>query len=58
MSAVVDLACELIRRESITPNDGGCQQFLAELFEKNGFTVEHLDFNDVKNLCGTNRSAR
>ena len=53
MSKVVDLACELIRRPSITPDDGGIQAYLASLFAEAGFTVEHLDFEDVKNLWVT-----
>jgi succinyl-diaminopimelate desuccinylase len=53
MSKVVDLACELIRRPSVTPDDAGIQEFLADLFTKEGFTVEHLDFADVKNLWVT-----
>jgi succinyl-diaminopimelate desuccinylase len=53
MSRVVDLACELIRRASITPDDGGIQSYLADLFRESGFSVEHLDFGDVKNLWVT-----
>lgn len=53
MSKVVDLACELIRRPSVTPEDGGIQDYLADLFAENGFNVEHLDFGEVKNLWVT-----
>jgi succinyl-diaminopimelate desuccinylase len=53
MSKVVDLACELIRRSSITPDDGGIQAFLGSMFLAEGFSVEHLDFGDVKNLWVT-----
>ena len=53
MSKVVDLACELIRRASVTPDDGGIQAHLAEMFASNGFEVEHLDYGDVKNLWVT-----
>lgn len=49
MSKVVDLACELIRRQSVTPQDGGIQEFLTNLFEAKGFSVEHLNFGDVTN---------
>ncbi len=56
MSTVVDLACELIRRTSVTPDDGGIQAFLADLFAKAGFTVERLDCGDVKNLWVTHGS--
>ena len=50
MSHVVDLACELIRRQSITPNDGGCLDYLGGMFLAAGFKVRHLDFGEVKNL--------
>lgn len=50
MSKVVDLACELVRRQSVTPSDGGCQEYLSGLFMSTGFTVRHLDFGEVKNL--------
>jgi len=49
-SANLDLACELITRVSITPNDAGCQQILAQRLRKLGFTIEHLRFGDVDNL--------
>lgn len=56
MSKVVDLACELIRRPSVTPEDGGIQDYLADLFAENGFNVKHLDFGVVKNLWVTHGS--
>ena len=53
MSKVVDLACELIRRPSVTPDDGGILEYLASIFGDAGFVVEHLDFGEVKNLWVT-----
>lgn len=50
MSDTLDLAMELIRRESVTPDDGGCQQLIAERLEKLGFRAEHLRFEEVDNL--------
>lgn len=47
---VIDLLCELIRRQSVTPNDAGCQQLLAERLTRVGFECETLQFNDVTNL--------
>jgi succinyl-diaminopimelate desuccinylase len=49
-SATLDLARELISRVSVTPNDAGCQQVLAQRLRKLGFTIEHLRFGDVDNL--------
>jgi len=49
-SPTLDLTIDLIRRESVTPRDGGCQQAIAERLNRAGFLTEHLDFADVKNL--------
>ncbi len=49
-SATFDLARELISRISITPNDGGCQDLLAQRLAGLGFTIERLRFGDVDNL--------
>jgi succinyl-diaminopimelate desuccinylase len=50
MAEILDLAIELIRRPSVTPNDAGCQQFLIELLEPLDFEIERLEFGDVDNL--------
>jgi succinyl-diaminopimelate desuccinylase len=46
----LELACELIRRPSVTPDDRGCQQLLADRLQPLGFQVEHLRFGEVDNL--------
>ncbi len=46
----LELAKELIRRPSVTPDDAGCQQLMAERLEAIGFRCEHLRFGDVDNL--------
>lgn len=46
----LELAQALIRRPSVTPEDRGCQQLLAERLEALGFRCEHLRFGDVDNL--------
>lgn len=46
----LELACELISRHSVTPEDMGCQQLMAGRLEKIGFQVEHLRFDDVDNF--------
>jgi succinyl-diaminopimelate desuccinylase len=50
MSATFDLACELIRRPSVTPDDAGCQALMAERLRRLGFRIEPLRFGDVDNL--------
>lgn len=48
--ATLDLARQLIARTSVSPDDAGCQQLLAQQLESIGFTILQLDFEDVKNL--------
>ncbi len=50
---IVDLTCELIRRESVTPYDAGCQALIAERLGTAGFRIEHLPFGPVRNLWAT-----
>ena len=50
MSDSLALLKELISRESVTPEDAGCQQLLTKRLEKIGFVAEQLDFDDTKNL--------
>jgi len=49
-SATLDLAIELIRRPSVTPEDGGCQQLIGERLAHIGFTLEPMVFGEVSNL--------
>jgi succinyl-diaminopimelate desuccinylase len=44
------LAAELISRQSVTPNDGGCQALIAQRLSKSGFTAEPMRFGEVDNL--------
>lgn len=49
-SPTVTLARELIRIESVTPDDNGCQQVLSSRLESAGFSCEQMIFEDVTNL--------
>lgn len=49
-TATFELARELISRVSVTPNDGGCQDVLAQRLARLGFRIERLRFGDVDNL--------
>lgn len=49
----VELAMNLIRRASVTPDDAGCQALIAARLEKAGFAVTKLPFDDVSNLWAT-----
>jgi len=53
MSAVLDLACDLIARPSVTPDDAGCQLRIAQRLQAAGFAVEHLRFGAVDSLWAT-----
>ena len=46
----IELVQTLIRRPSISPNDEGCQQLIAERLEKLDFQIEWMPFNDTLNL--------
>ncbi len=50
MSEVLDLASELIRRRSLTPDDAGCQQLIAQRLQEAGFRCEPLRYGEVENL--------
>ena len=49
-SNTLALAQHLITQESVTPNDGGCQPYIAKRLEKYGFKAEFLPFGDTQNL--------
>ena len=50
MSSTVSLACQLIKKESITPYDKGCQNIIAERLKSFGFSKELIKIKDVDNL--------
>jgi len=56
VSEVLALARELIARPSVTPDDAGCQDLLAERLRRAGFAVRQIDFGDVRNLWATHGS--
>ncbi|SEQ66277.1 succinyl-diaminopimelate desuccinylase [Basfia succiniciproducens] len=49
-NTIINLAQDLIRRPSISPDDQGCQQVIAERLAKLGFNIEWMPFNDTINL--------
>lgn len=50
MSETLALLENLIRRESVTPEDAGCQDLLADRLVKLDFKEERLNFNDTQNI--------
>ena len=53
MSAVLDLTRDLIARESVTPDDAGCQALIAARLAAAGFTIKSMRHGDVDNLWAT-----
>ncbi|PMR76198.1 succinyl-diaminopimelate desuccinylase [Billgrantia endophytica] len=53
LSATLELALELIRRPSVTPDDLGCQELMIERLERLGFHIARLPFGDVENFWAT-----
>ncbi|MBU2709727.1 succinyl-diaminopimelate desuccinylase [Zooshikella harenae] len=49
-SPTLALACNLIARPSITPEDADCQTLLISRLQPLGFHVERLRFGDVENI--------
>ena len=50
LSPTLELTCELIRRNSVTPEDAGCQELMIERLEAVGFHVTKLPYGDVENF--------
>lgn len=50
MDATLELALDLLRRPSITPEDAGCQELLIARLVALGFQVERLRFGAVDNF--------
>lgn len=57
-SPTIQLAFELVRRASITPNDAGCQALIAERLAAIGFSCEWLNKNGVTNLWAVRGNGR
>ena len=47
---LLELARALVRCRSITPEDAGCQELIAELLGAGGFSAERMRFGPVDNL--------
>ena len=46
----LSIAKNLIARQSVTPEDAGCQDYFRELLGIDHFQFEQMDFHDTKNL--------
>ena len=52
------LTQDLIRRPSVSPEDQGCLQLIAQRLEAVGFRIEHMPFGPVENLWATHGNER
>jgi succinyl-diaminopimelate desuccinylase len=53
MPDVLELARDLIRRRSVTPEDAGCLPLIGGRLARAGFAVEYLRYGEVDNLWAT-----
>jgi len=58
LTPALELAQDLIRRRSVTPEDGGCQDLIAARLASAGFKCEPMRFGEVSNLWARRGSAR
>ncbi len=49
-SPTLELTKQLISRQSVTPEDEGCQQLMTDRLSKAGFKIQPLPFDDVDNF--------
>ncbi|GGW68124.1 succinyl-diaminopimelate desuccinylase [Alishewanella tabrizica] len=49
-NATLALTMALIEKPSVTPDDAGCQQLMAERLAKIGFAIEMMPFHDTLNM--------
>ena len=47
---VLDIACQLIQKKSVTPNDDGCQEYIKKELEDFNFECVNLNLENVSNL--------
>jgi succinyl-diaminopimelate desuccinylase len=57
-SPVLALTRELVARQSVTPEDAGCQALLGARLESLGFRCEQLPFAEVRNLWAIREAAQ
>ncbi len=50
MTATLDLTIDLLKRDSVTPEDKGCQDLMIARLEPLGFKVERMRFGNVDNF--------
>ncbi|MCD5994770.1 succinyl-diaminopimelate desuccinylase [Pseudomonas sp. CDFA 602] len=57
LSPTLELACELIRRPSVTPLDAGCQELMMARLGHVGFALEPMKIENVDNFWASHGSS-
>ncbi|MGX5173372.1 succinyl-diaminopimelate desuccinylase [Aliikangiella sp. IMCC44653] len=57
-ASTLELAKDLISRESVTPTDAGCQDLIERFLNLLDFKVERMDFEDTQNLWAIRQDAQ
>ena len=52
----IQITQDLVRMKSITPDDGGCLDYISNFLTKKGFQNEILTYGEVKNLWSVHRA--
>ena len=58
MQGALELAQDLIRRRSVTPEDAGCQELVSARLAAAGFSCEPMRFGEVSNLWARRGTGR
>jgi len=50
MSETLELTKALLKKASLTPDDAGCMDLMADYLQQRGFVIEWMNFGDTKNM--------
>ncbi len=50
MSETLELTKALLKKASLTPDDAGCMDLMAEYLQQRGFVIEWMNVGDTKNM--------
>jgi succinyl-diaminopimelate desuccinylase len=50
MRDVIETACDLVSRPSVTPSDEGCQDYMKDILAPIGFNIDAMIFEDTTNM--------
>jgi len=50
MSETLELTQALLKKVSLTPDDAGCMDLMADYLQQRGFVIEWMEFGDTKNM--------